>query len=125
MEGKDITFYPRRFMARIIFGFLSFFLFYFALTNNLVHQWRSPPLILPMADNVYWLLHILYIPQFIIRDPIAAWMFDLLFVGSTVASFIFPQKTACIALSIACFWIFQICYSTSAGNHYHHLGYLL
>ena len=116
---------PRQFMARVIYGWILIMLCYFYLHNSLVHQWHQPPLILPEADNVYWLLHILYIPQFIVGSKITACVFDGIMIGSTLLFFIFPRQIIFCAISIVCFWLFQIMFGTTAGHHYAHVGYLI
>ncbi|MFL5787672.1 MAG: hypothetical protein ACJ748_06445, partial [Flavisolibacter sp.] len=69
---KEIELLPRKFMARAIYLWLLVMFFYFFIHNSLVHQWRQPPLIYPQADNVYWILHILNIPQFIMGSAVAS-----------------------------------------------------
>ena len=116
---------PRQFMARVIYGWILIMLIYFYLHNSLVHQWHQPPLILPEADNVYWLLHILYIPQFIYGNELIAYVFDGIMVCSTLMFLIFPRKIMFCAISLICFWLLQIMFGTTAGHHYAHVGYLI
>ena len=125
MHSNNMEILPRTFMARIIYAFIIAMLVYFFLHNSLVHQWHQPPLILPEADNVYWLLHILYIPQFIYGSVIGSCVFDLVMVLSTVLFFIYPDKIIFCAISIVCFWMFQVMFGTTAGHHYAHVGYLI
>lgn len=117
--------YPRKFMARVVFGWLLLLLLQFFLQNSLMHQWQQPILIYPEADNVYWILHMLYIPQFIMQNAIAASCFDFVLIFSTILFFIFPEKVIFAWISVLCFWMLQICFGSSAGHHYGHVGFLL
>ena len=112
-------------MARMVYGWLLLLLGYFFLTHSMVHQWMQPPLIYPEADNTYWLLHLLNIPQLIMRSPVISLLFDLVFLFSVIGFFLLPEQVFLAAVSIACLWLFQIMYGSANGHHYHHIGYLL
>lgn len=112
-------------MARIIFLWLLAILFHFYFNNGLVHQWQQPVLISPGADNTYWLLHILNIPQHIMQSKILSLFFDILMVGSTLVFFSLPQKNIFCLISVICLWLFQMMYGSSNGHHYHHFAYLI
>src|SRR6476646_9258011 len=98
-SDKSFMQLPREFMARVIYGWILLMLIYFYLNNSLVHQWHQPPLILPEADNVYWLLHILNIPQFIYGSSITAYLFDGIMICSTVLFILFPRRTILCLIS--------------------------
>ena len=123
--NKEIEILPRSFMAKIVFGWLFVLLAYFFINNNLVHQWQQPPLIYPEADNVFWLLHILNIPQSIMRSNTASLFFDVAMILSTTLFIIFPRKIIFAIATVVCFWLLHIMYSSSNGHHYHHVGYLI
>jgi hypothetical protein len=116
---------PRQFMARVIYGWILIMLVYFYLHNSLVHQWHQPPLILPEADNVYWMLHILHIPEFIYGSNLTARLFDGIMISTTLLFFFFPNRIIFCVVSLLCFWLFQIMFGTTAGHHYAHVGYLI
>jgi hypothetical protein len=116
---------PRTLMARAVYAWILFVLVYFYAHNSLVHQWHQPPLIYPEADNTYWLLHLLYIPQGIMRSPLAGACFDIVLCGSVLLFLVFPQRVVFCALSITCLWLYEIMYSSANGHHYHHVGLLL
>lgn len=124
MENNEAL-YPRKFLARICFGWLFLTLIYFYASHSLVHQWEQPILIYPEADNTYWLLHMLNIPQWIMQSKTWSLVFDLLMIASTFLFFLFPEKILWAIISILTLWLFQVMYGSSNGHHYHHIGYLL
>jgi hypothetical protein len=112
-------------MARVIFGWLLVILLYMLFHHSLVHQWEQPVLIYPEADNTFWLLHLLNIPQSIMQSASASWIFDILLLMSILLFIIFPDKIIFSFLSVICLWLFHIMYSSANGHHYHHIGYLI
>jgi len=116
---------PRTLMARAVYAWILFVLVYFFAHNSLVHQWRQPPLIYPEADNTYWLLHALYIPQAIMRSAVLSALFDAVLVGSVTLFLVFPRRVVFCALSVAALWLYEIMYGSANGHHYHHVGLLL
>src|SRR5687767_11986675 len=105
---------PRVLMARMVFGWLLVIFMYFWWNNALIHQWQNPPLIFPEADNLFWLLHMFYLPQWIMRHEFAAVLFDLVMVGSAVLFFIYPSKNLAAIVCLTCLWIFHVCFSSAA-----------
>jgi len=116
---------PRHLMARLIYGWLLLLLVYFYFTNSLVHQWEQPVLIYPEADNTYWILHMLNIPQGIMQNKVVSIVFDLVFIASVLLFLLYPDVTLFCLISIICLWLFHIMYSSSNGHHYHHAGFLI
>ncbi|MFL5741804.1 MAG: hypothetical protein ACJ75B_16395 [Flavisolibacter sp.] len=112
-------------MARAVYGYLLLTLIYFYFTNSLVSQWGQPVLIYVETDNVYWLLHMLDIPQWILRSKTVSSAFDLLMFASVVLFLIYPNKRIFCLVSLICLWLFQIMYSSANGHIYHEVGYLI
>ena len=112
-------------MARVIYLWLLCMLGYFYLNNCLIHQWHQPVLTYVEADNTYWLLHIFNIPQTIMQSKLISLLFDCVLIASTFLFFLFPSRSFFCIISIICLWLFQICYGSSAGHRYHHIGFLL
>lgn len=112
-------------MARTIYAWLLLLLVQFYFHHSLVHQWQQPLLIYTEADNVYWILHLLNIPQFIMRSSTTSLLFDIVMVGSVMLFLIFPQKNIYALISIICLWLFQVMFGSANGHHYHHIGFLL
>ena len=77
MNKIAATNYPREFMARCIFAWLFIILLYFFANHSLVSQMQQPELIYPGSDNSFWALHILGIPQFLMKNYGAALIFDI------------------------------------------------
>ncbi len=123
--NKEIEVLPRAFIARIIYGWLLILLAYFFINNSLVYQWQQPVLIYPEADNLFWLLHILNIPQSIMQSKTASLLFDLAMISSTALFIFFPGRSIFSAICIVCFWMLHIMYCSSNGHHYFHIGYLI
>ena len=79
-------------MARLVFSWLFLILVYFFINNSLLSQLQQPPLIYPGSDNSFWLVHILYIPQFLLHHYWAALLFDVLLTCSCIICIIVPQQ---------------------------------
>src|SRR5437588_4400505 len=112
-------------MARVIYSWLLITLIYFSFHHSLIHQLEQPILIYPEADNTYWLLHMLNLPQLILQSKTVSLIFDIVLISSTALFILFPEATIFSLLSLVCFWLFEIMYSSSAGHHYHHAAYLI
>ena len=112
-------------MARIVFAWVFLVLLYFYGHSSLVHQWRQPPLVFPEADNTYWLLHALNIPQAIMRSPSLSACFDLVLAASVLLFLAFPRRVVFCGISLAGLWLYEIMYGSANGHHYHHVGLLI
>jgi hypothetical protein len=112
-------------MARAIFTWLFLVLVYFFINNSLVSQLQEPVLVYPGSDNTFWLLHILNIPQFLLKHYWAGLSFDILLTCSCITCIIVPQQRFFTWTTIAGVWILYIVYCSTAGKHYAQIGYLL
>lgn len=112
-------------MARIIFAWLFVILLYFFFNNTLLSQLQQPPLIYPGSDNTFWLMHILNIPQFLLKHYYAALTFDIILTTSCLICIIVPQQRLFTWLTVIGVWILYIAYCSAAGKHYAQIGYIL
>lgn len=119
------TYYPRAFMARVIFAWLFLVLVYFFSTNTLLSQMQQPVLIYPGSDNTFWLLHVLRIPQFLLQHYWAALAFDIVLTVSCIICIVVPDQKLFTRVTIIGTWLLYVCYCTAAGKHYAQIGYLL
>lgn len=120
-----ITYYPRQFMARVIFAWLFLVLVYFFATNTLLSQMQQPVLIYPASDNTFWLLHVLRIPQFLLQHYWAALAFDIILTVACIICIVAPDQKLFTRIAIIGVWLLYICYCSAAGKHYAQIGYLL
>ena len=119
------TYYPREFMARVIFSWLFLVLVYFFINHSLLSQFQQPPLIYPGSDNSFWVLHILNIPQFLLQHYWAALLFDMVLTCSCIICIFVPQQRVFTMITVIGVWILYVAYCTAAGKHYAQIGYLL
>jgi len=119
------TYFPREFMARAVFTWLFLVLVYFFVNNSLLSQMQQPVLIYPGSDNSFWLLHILYIPQFLLRNHAAALVFDIILTCSCLICIFVPQQKFFTWVTVIGVWLLYVCFCTAAGKHYAQVGYLL
>ena len=119
------TNYPREFMARTIFAWLFLILIYFFANHSLVSQMQQPELIYPGSDNSFWLLHILGIPQFLMKHYAAALIFDIALTCSCLICVFVPQQKLFTWITVIGVWLLYVCYCSAAGKHYAQIGYLL
>ena len=118
-------YYPRNFIARIVFCWLFCILIYFFCTHTLLSQLQQPVFIHSGSDNTFWLLHYLRIPQFFLHNYWAALLFDITITTSCIICIVLPQNKACTYITILGIWLLHFCYSSAAGKHYAQIGYLL
>jgi hypothetical protein len=111
--------------ARIIFGWLALVLIYFFYAHSMLSQLASPVLIFPSSDNVFWFIHLLRIPQFLLSNYWVAMCFDLILFTSVLGSCIFPRKTWLNWIAVVGIWVYYYTYSTAAGKHYAQIGYFI
>ena len=120
-----VSYYPRLIMARIIFAWLFLILLYFFINHSLLSQLQQPVLIYPDSDNSFWLLHILRIPQYLLRNYWAGLVFDTLLLGSCFFCIVIPRQRLFTWITVIGIWLLYICYCSAAGKHYAQIGYLL
>ncbi len=121
----NAPYYPRSFMARAIFTWLFLVLVYFMVNHTLLSQMQQPVLVAPGSDNTFWLLHILNIPQFLLRHHWAALSFDIVLTTACLICVFVPAQRWFTWITVIGVWILYICYCSAAGKHYAQIGYLL
>jgi hypothetical protein len=119
------TYYPRKMMASIIFGWLFCILIYFFSSNSLLSQLQSPVLIDPESDNTFWVLHILRIPQCLLQHYRVSLFFDILLTVSCIICILVPEQRVFTWITITGTWLLYVSYCSAAGKHYAQIGYLL
>jgi len=106
-------------LCRIAFSFILFMLIYLAVSNALFHQLRSPVLKYPYVDPVYWLMHLLRIPDAVVSNYTVAYVFDILLFASCAGCILFPLKRIFIGLFLVTYFIYFITFNSYGGHHTH------
>lgn len=119
------VYFPRSFMARMVFAWLFLVLVYFFLNHSLLYQLTSPSLIYVGTDNTFWLFHLLNIPQFFSANPWAALVFDIILTTSCLAFVFIPDQRILAWMTVIGCWILYICYCSASGHQFAQIGYLL
>lgn len=112
-------------LKRGVFGFAILALLYRAWAGTLLHQLANPVLIFPHADNVYWLLHILQVPELLVSNRFVALAFDLALLAMPVLALSFPKSTLWPRLFSALLLLYFVTFHTFFGHHGHSLVGLL
>ena len=106
-------------LCRIVFAFILFVLMYAAASNTLFHQLQSPVLKYPYVDPVYWLMHLLRIPDTVVSNYTVAYVFDILLFISCTACIVFPLKRISVLLFLVIYFIYFITLNSYGGHHTH------
>lgn len=112
-------------MARVIFAWLFAILVFFFFKNSLLSQLQQPAPDLQAGTDTFSLLHILYLPEYLLHHYRAALGFDILLTCSCIICVIIPQQRLFTFISIAGVWILFCAYCSVPGEHYVQTGYLL
>lgn len=108
-------------LCRIVFAFILFSLIYAAASNTLFHQLHSPVLKYPYVDPVFWVIHLLKIPDLIVSNYTVAYTFDILLFASCAGCMAYPFKKLFIILFLFIYFIYFITLN-SYGAHHTHAG---
>jgi hypothetical protein len=122
---ESLTYYPRNIIARVVFLWLFIILVYFFHCNTLLSQLHQPVFIYSGSDNSFWLVHLLYIPQFFLQHYWAALLFDITLTTSCLICIFLPTNKLFTYLTIIGIWLLHFCYSSAAGKQYAQIGYLI
>ena len=114
-----IPFQKRILLCRIVFCFILFVLIYLFISNTLFHQLRSPVLKYPYVDPVYWLMHLLRVPDVIVSYRTISYVFDILLFVSCIGCIVFPLKRIFIILFLVIYFIYFITFNSYGGHHTH------
>lgn len=106
-------------LCRIVFCFILFVLIYLSISNTLFHQLQSPVLKYPYVDPVYWLMHLLRIPDVIISNYTVAYVFDILLFASCISIIIYPLKRIFIIVFLLTYFVYFITFNSYGGHHTH------
>ena len=112
-------------LKRGVFGFALLALLYRAWSGALLHQLVEPVLIHPHADNVYWLFHILQLPELLVGNRFVALVVDLLLFAMPVLALSFPKSTLWPRLFSLVLLLYFVTFHTFFGHHGHSLVGLL
>ncbi len=109
----------RMLLCRIIFTFILLWLVYAAFSNTLFHQLQAPVLRYPYVDPVYWILHLLRIPDVVISNYALACTADALLFINCIGAIAFPKKRIFILLFLLVYFVYFIVYNSYGGHHTH------
>src|ERR1051325_957946 len=114
--------YPRRILSLFVFGWLLVIFAYRFYSNSLLHQLHHPVLISPEIDNIYWIFHLLQIPEWLTTHFALA--FDMILITLIIIC-IFFSRFWIFPMFLAIFlWTYYITFNTYAGHHYYQIGFL-
>jgi hypothetical protein len=89
--------------------------FYSGLALNCLAE---PKFIFVSADNTYWILHLLNIPQLLLTKPFDL-IFDILFILCFVLQIIWVKNRTLTAISIFLTALYAISFNSALGNQNH------
>jgi hypothetical protein len=111
----------RKSLCRIVFGMILIHLIFSAFANTLVHQLQSPVLKFAYVDPVFWLMHLLHIPELISSHYYLALLFDISLFTCCIAVLFFPEKKWIISLFIILYFVYYIIFNSFGAHHTHAL----
>ena len=115
----------RVFICRVVFAFIFLCLLYFCSSHVLLHQLNSPALKYPYVDPVFWVMHLLRIPELITSGYCIALSFDVTLFVSCVLCFLFPLKRIFILVFLLLYFIYFVCINSFGAHHTHAAAGLL
>jgi hypothetical protein len=125
MSNKEekINFYEKEstFLCRIVFGIILIDLIFSFFSNTLIHQLQSPVIKYPYLDPVFWLMHLLKIPELVTSNWLLAWFWDIMLFAVSVGIIIFPRKRGLIAVFIVFYFVYYIIFNSYGTHHTHFL----
>lgn len=112
-------------LRRAVFGFAVLSVLYRAFNGTLLHQLAQPVLIFPHADNVYWLLHILQLPELLTGNYYIALAADLALLATAGLALVREKSTLWPRLYSLFLLLYFVAFHTYFGHHGHSLVGLL
>ena len=120
-EQKYFSEEEATFLCRIVFGVILIDLIFAGFSNTLVHQLHSPVLKFPYLDPVFWLMHLLRIPELITSYLFLAWFWDIVLFAASIGIIIFPRKKWMIGVFIIFYFVYFIIFNSYGAHHTHSL----
>ena len=109
----------------LYYGFVLVVFLRFYYLNLLLHQFESPVLNFPDADNTFWFFLYLGIPQFLVKNFTISFLFDLSLFLVPVLCLIFNKTRVFPFIFSALFLIYFITISNFQAHHAHNLNGIL
>ena len=109
----------RKFLCRIVFTFILLSLLYAAVSKTLFHQLQAPVLRYPYVDPVYWMMHLLWIPDTVVSNNSIAYTADMLLFITCIGAIAFPKKRIFILLFLPIYFVYFMVYNSYGGHHTH------
>ncbi len=106
-------------LCRIVFTIILWNLILDGFANTLVHQLRSPVLKFAYVDPIYWLMHLLKIPDAIVSNLYLAWLWDIVLFASCISVLLFPRKKWFIAVFVIFYFVYNIIFNSYGAHHTH------
>ena len=109
----------------LVFGSLLLAIAYRWFQQTLLHQLEAPVLIFPEADNTYWLLHLINLPQWLVGNFWIALVFDLLWISTALLSLVYHRARIWPFLTTVLTLLYFVTFHSYFGHHGHSLiGFL-
>ncbi len=109
----------------LYYGFVLIVLVRFYDLNLLLHQFESPVLNFPDADNTFWFILYTGIPQFLVKNFTISLLFDLSLFIVPVLCLIFNRTRIFPVLFSIIFFLYFITVSNFQAHHAHNLNGIL
>ncbi|MCY7408923.1 MAG: hypothetical protein LH473_01495, partial [Chitinophagales bacterium] len=119
MINESKTSVERKLISKIFYGFMLFVIAVEYLSNHLIHQLNEPVLINPAADNTYWLLHLLMIPQLIASSNDVALAFEIIWVALILCCLVFERQVIFNWLFTIFFLVFIVTKNSFVAHQEH------
>jgi hypothetical protein len=106
-------------IARIYYSFMLLVMVIEYLSGHLIHQLCEPVLIHPAADNTYWLLHLLFIPQWIAQSSFVEIVFEGCWVAIAISCLFFRSRVWLNVLFTLFFLVFIVTKNSYVAHQEH------
>ncbi len=108
-------------IKKIFFGFTTCVIFKFYWSNMLLHQLQGPIFNFPEADNVYWLLLVAGIPQFLVKNETISLTYDCLLILSSLLCLFIERSRVWPFLFSILFFLYFVTINNFQAYHSHNL----
>jgi hypothetical protein len=111
--------YQRKRITRLVFVLVLINQCYLFTSNILFHQLCQPVFKFPDLDIVYWLIHLLQIPQLITGNITIAYFLDALLFILPILCILYPLKRFLIIGFLILFFVYFILFNSYSLFHCH------
>lgn len=107
----------RETLCRLAFIGILLSLFYGWYSGVLFHQMEAPVLRFPFLDPIFWVAHLLSIPEIITSNTGIAIAADCLLIASAVLAAVFPAKRIFPSIFFSIYLLYFISFNSFGAHH--------